>query len=264
MDNFARVNVSNQSIPPCLGTGVAKSSVFKTIANLFAGAAFLAAVVFLAQGLSGHTFANFDRWWFPSSIAYFKDAFPGRPSPQTSITICFFAVASIVFHRSASRRILASQLLTAGGLFMPFLAALGYIFYVTPIFAGKPFFLGMSLPTLFLFVGLALGLFLLCPMRGVVGIVTSKGLSGKTARHLLGFVLPIPVGLGWMLSYVTQKGLLSQQVRCPWRAHSHCFLMILTLHLRHLDPGARGRPDPGSGRTRKAGRRTPAATQAPQ
>jgi PAS domain S-box-containing protein len=102
-------------------------------------------------------------------------------------------------------------------------------------FAGKPFFLGMSLPTLFLFVGLAFGLFSLCPMRGVVGIVTSNGLSGKTARHLLGFVLPIPVGLGWMLSYVTQKGLLSEQVAAALGVLIVIvLLMILTLHLASL------------------------------
>jgi PAS domain S-box-containing protein len=217
------------------GTGVAKSSVFKTIANLFAGAAFLAAGVFLAEGLSGHAFANFDRWWFSSSIVHFKDAFPGRPSPQTSITSCFFAVASLVWHPSSSRRILASQLIAAGGLLLPFLAGLGYVFYLTPLFAGKPFFLGMSLPALFLFVVLALGLFSLSPTQGIVGIVISEGLSGKTARHFLSFLLPLPVVLGWMLSYVTHKGLLSEQVAATLGVVIvMVLLMILTLRLSEL------------------------------
>jgi hypothetical protein len=116
-----------------------QATAFKTIANLFAGATFLTAGVFLAEGLLSHPIANLDRWWFSSSIVHFKDAFPGRPSPQTSITSCFFAVASLVWHPSSSRRILASQLIAAGGVFLPFLAGLGYVFYVTPLFAGKPF-----------------------------------------------------------------------------------------------------------------------------
>jgi hypothetical protein len=61
-------------------------------------------------------------------------------------------------------------------------------------FAGKPFFLGMSLPALFLFLVLALGLLSLSPPQGTVGIVISDGLSGQKARHFLSFLLPLPVG----------------------------------------------------------------------
>jgi PAS domain S-box-containing protein len=217
------------------GTGQAQATVFKTVANLFAGAAFLAAGVFLAEGLLSHSIANLDRWWFPSSITHFKEAFPGRPSPQTSITACFFAVASFVWHPSSSRRILASQLIAAGGLFLPLLGGLGYVFYLTPLFAGKPFFLGMSLPTLFLFVVLASGLFSLSPTQGIVGIVNSQDLSGKTARHFLSFLLPLPVVLGWMLSYVTQKGLLNEPVAVALSVLIVIvLLMILILHLSQL------------------------------
>jgi PAS domain S-box-containing protein len=216
-------------------TTQAKATPFKIIANLFAGATFLAAGIFLAEGLLSHPIGNLDRWWFASSITHFKDTFPGRPSPQTSITSCFFAVASIVWHPTSSRRILASQLIAAVGLFLPFLAGLGYVFYVTPLFAGKPFFLGMSLPTLFLFLGLALGLFSLSPTQGIVGIVISEGLSGKTARQFLSFLLPLPVVLGWMLSYLTQKGLLSEQVAAPLSVLIVSVLLtILTLHLSKL------------------------------
>jgi uncharacterized RDD family membrane protein YckC len=49
------------------------------------------------------------------------------------------------------------QLITASGLFLPLLAVLGYVFSMTPLFAGKPFFIQMALPTLFLFVGWPLG-----------------------------------------------------------------------------------------------------------
>ena len=215
--------------------GRAKASVLNNIANLFAGAAFLAAGVFLAEYLSGRTIANFDRWWFQSSITILKEAVPGRPSPQTSVTFLFFACAFFVFHPSSSRRILASQLITAGGLFLPLLAGLGSIFHVTPLYAGKSFLTGMAPPTLFLFVMLAFGLLSLCPTRGVVGIVTSKSLSGTTARHLLSFVIPVPVGLGWMLSYLTQKGLLSQQLAAALSMLMIIILlMILTLHLASL------------------------------
>jgi signal transduction histidine kinase/DNA-binding response OmpR family regulator len=215
--------------------GRAKARFFYIIANLLAGAAFLAAGVFLAEYLSGHPITNIDRWWFPNSITVLKDAVPGRPSPQTSITFLFFAVAFFVFHPSSSQRILASQLITAGGLFLPLLAGLGSICNVTPLYAGKSFLTGMALPTLFLFVVLAFGLLSLCPTRGVVGIVTSKSLSGTTARHLLSFVIPVPLGLGWMLSYVTQKGLLSQQVAAALSLLMIIvLLMILTLHLASL------------------------------
>jgi sensor histidine kinase regulating citrate/malate metabolism len=93
----------------------------------------------------------------------------------------------------------------------------------------------MSLPALFLFVVLALGLFSLSSTQGIVGIVISEGLSGKTARHFLSFLLPLPVVLGWILSYVTHKGLLSEQVAATLSVLMvMVLLMFLTLRLSEL------------------------------
>jgi signal transduction histidine kinase/CheY-like chemotaxis protein len=217
------------------GTGPEKASVFQTIANLIAGAVFLAAGVFLAEALTGRSIANLDRWWFLNSISPLKEAVSGRPYPETSITMLLFAVALFVFHPSSRRRILASQLITAGGLFLPLLAGLGYIFSVTSIFAGKPFFTRMGLSTISLFIVLAFGLLWLCPTRGVVGIVTSKSLSGKTARYLLSFVVPVPLSLLWLLAYMTEKGLLSQQVAAALGVLMIIvLLMVLILNLATL------------------------------
>jgi signal transduction histidine kinase len=125
--------------------------------------------------------------------------------------------------------------MTIGGLFLPLLAGLGYIFFLTPIFAGQPFFLGMAMPTLLLFLALAFGLLALRPTRGFVGVVTSSRLSGKTARRLIAFLIPIPLVLGWTLSYVTQRGLLNQLVATALSVLVIIFLlMILTLHLATL------------------------------
>jgi signal transduction histidine kinase/CheY-like chemotaxis protein len=223
------------------GTSRPSASVFQAVANLFAGAVFVAAGAFLTEYITGRPIANFDQWWFQSAFTTLKDAVPGRPSPQTSITLLFFSVALLVFHPSSSRRILASQLITAGGLFLPVLAGLGYSFGVSPLYAGKSFLTGMALPTLCLFLLLALGLLSLCPTRGVVGIVTSKSLSGKTARHLLSFVVPIPLLVGWTLAYATQKGLVSQQVAAALSVLIIIVLLIIiTVHLatwirRHED-----------------------------
>jgi hypothetical protein len=82
----------------------------------------------------------------------------------------------------------------------------------------------MALPTLVLFVLLAFGLLCLCPTRGLVGIVTSSSLSGITARYFLSFVVPVPLGLGWLLSYATEKSLLNQQ-----EAAAISMLMIIVL-----------------------------------
>jgi hypothetical protein len=223
------------------GTNRPSASVFQAVANLFAGAVFVAAGAFLTEYITGHPIANFDLWWFQSAFTTLKDAVPGRPSPQTSITLLFFSVALLVFHPSSSRRILGSQLITAAGLFLPVLAGLGCSFGVTPLYTGKSFLTGMALPTLCLFLLLALGLLSLCPTRGVVGIITSKSLSGKTARHLLSFVVPIPLLVGWMLAYATQKGLVSQQVATALSVLIIIVLLIIiTVHLatwirRHED-----------------------------
>jgi signal transduction histidine kinase/ActR/RegA family two-component response regulator len=212
-----------------------KVIVYRTIANLFASVAFLGAGIFLTEFFSGRAFAHLDHWWFENSITLLPEAVPGRPSPQTSITFLFFASAFLVFHPTSSWRILASQFLTIGGLFLPLLAGLGYIFFVTPIFAGQPFFLGMAVPTLLLFIALAFGLLMLRPKRGFVGVVTSRRLSGQTARRLLAFLIPIPLLLGWTLSYVTQRGLLNQLVATALSVLVIIFLlMILTLHLATL------------------------------
>jgi signal transduction histidine kinase/CheY-like chemotaxis protein len=216
-------------------TGGTKASVSKSIANLFAGIAFLVAGAFLAEALSGRAIANLDRWWFQNTITLLKEAVPGRPSPQTSITVLLFAAALFVFHPSSGRRILASQLITASGLLLPLLAGLDYILYVTPIFAGKLFFTGMALPTLVLLGLLAFSLLWLCPTRGVVRIVTSSSLSGTAARYLLSFVVPVPLGLGWLLSYATEKRLLNpQEAAALSMLMIIVLLVILTLNLANL------------------------------
>jgi hypothetical protein len=67
------------------------------------------------------------------------------------------------------------------------------VFYLTPLFAGKPSFPGMSLPALFLSLELALGLLSLSPTQGTVGMLFPKGLSGKKAPALSEFSASLPV-----------------------------------------------------------------------
>jgi signal transduction histidine kinase/CheY-like chemotaxis protein len=213
----------------------AKARLFQGLAKLCGVLAFLGAGVFLAEFLCGHSFGNLDQWWFRGNMVLLNDAAGGLPAPQTSITILFFAAALLVFHPNSGRRILASQLIAASGLFLPLLAGLGYVFSVTPQFAGKPFLTEMSSQTLFLFVVLAIGLMWLRPTRGVVGIVTSDGLSGKTVRHLLSFLVFVPLVLAWILFDLTQKGVLSPQVAAALSALLIIVLLIsVTLHLAGL------------------------------
>jgi signal transduction histidine kinase/DNA-binding response OmpR family regulator len=217
------------------GTDQPKVSIFKSIANLFAGAALLGSALILSEYLFGQPIPHFDGWWFPDTITRLNDALPGRPSPQTGVACLLFSAAFLVFDPSSERRISASQIITAGGLFMPILAALGYLFHVTPLFARKSVFTGMALPTLFLFALMAFGLWWLSPTRGVIGIVTSTSLSGKTARHILSFVIPVPLALGCLLSYLTELGILNQQVAATLSVVMIIFLLvILTLHLANL------------------------------
>jgi signal transduction histidine kinase/CheY-like chemotaxis protein len=214
---------------------LAKARLFQSLAKLCGVLALLGAGAFLAEFLCGHSFGNLDQWWFRGNMVLLDDAKGGLPAPQSSITILFFAVALLVFHPASGKRILASQLVAGSGLFLPLLAGLGYVFSVTPQFAGKPFLTEMSAPTLFLFVVLAIGLLWLRPARGVVGIVTSDGLSGRTVRHLLSFLVLVPLVLGWILSYVTQKGVVSQQVAAALSVLSIIVLLIsVTLHLARL------------------------------
>jgi signal transduction histidine kinase/CheY-like chemotaxis protein len=214
---------------------LAKARLFQSLAKLCGFLALFGAGAFLAEFLCGHSFGNLDQWWFRGNMVLLDDAKGGLPAPQTSITILFFAVALLVFHPASGRRILASQLIAASGLFLPLLAGLGYVFSVTPQFAGMPFLTEMSAPTLFLFVVLAIGLLWLRPARGVVGIVTSDGLSGRTVRHLLSYLVLVPLVLGWILSYVTQKEMVSQQVAAALSVLSIVVLLIsVTLHLAGL------------------------------
>jgi signal transduction histidine kinase/CheY-like chemotaxis protein len=217
------------------GTERAKVGIPQTIAQFCAAAAFLCSGIFLAETLFGHPIGNMDRWLFQTNIALLHDPVGGRPAPETSITVLFLAFALFVFHPKSSRRILASQLLAAGGLFLPLLAGLGYVFSVAPMFASKPFFTQMASPSLVMFVVLVFGLLWLRPTRGVVGIVTSDSLSGKTVRHLLCFVVLVPLVLGWVVSFATYGGMLSQQVAAALNVLLIiALLMILTLSLSNL------------------------------
>jgi flagellar biosynthesis protein FliP len=71
--------------------------------------------------------------------------------------------------------------------------------------------------------------------------VISDSLSGKTARHLLSFVVLIPLVLGLILSYVTKKGMPSQQVA----AGLSMLLIIVFLMIPHASPRAANPPARG-------------------
>jgi signal transduction histidine kinase len=144
-----------------------------------------------------HTDLGIDQLLFSEPPGALDTFAPGRMAFNTAW--CFVAVGlSLVCIDSRSRRgKLATQFLAAAVSLVGFTSLVGHA-YDVPTFTGIVSYSPMAIHTALGFLGLGLGLLLVRPDFGLIGVLSSEATGGAIARKLLPPVVGIPLVLGYL------------------------------------------------------------------
>jgi signal transduction histidine kinase len=123
--------------------------------------------------------------------------FPGRMSPHTAFNFLLTGCALLLADVEMRRGIRPSELLALLIASVSLVALIGYVYGVSALYGISPQ-TGMALHTAATFILLSAGLMLLEPARGLMRVVTGKGLGGIVARKLLAAAVIVPLALGWL------------------------------------------------------------------
>ncbi len=123
-----------------------------------------------------------------------QPGYPGRPAPHTAVAFVFVGANLVLLcARGAARR--AAPWANAAAAATVSLAVLGYAFgvdYLRGLTSGT----GIALPTLAGLVVVVLGLALVQPSAGWIGVFTAPGPGGRMARTFAPLVVFAPVLMG--------------------------------------------------------------------
>lgn len=139
---------------------------------------------------------------YPQLVGQNGGAFPGRPSPHTTLT-CLLVGGAIALSPLPSRRVIqTATILQLGGTLIPWLALFGYASLINPFFSvpGNPE-TGMSPLTAFGFLTLLVGLIGLRPREGLLGLLTASSSGGRLVRWLLPAGIIVNLIFGWLTIY---------------------------------------------------------------
>jgi PAS domain S-box-containing protein len=142
-----------------------------------------------------HLDLGIDQWLFrdmtPASGAYF----PGRMSLATAFS--FLTLGCALLLASARRFDRLGEALTLAGLAVSLVALLGYCYGISSLYRIGAYS-SMALHTALTFALLNFGTLSVRPERGLMRLISSRGVGGATARRLLPAAIGIPFVLGWL------------------------------------------------------------------
>lgn len=156
--------------------------------------------------LSGGDF-GIDRWLILESAGGMGSPFPGRMGMNTSLCFMLFGLALWLATVSAHGAKRAEQWLTLVGLFIAFMALLGYAYHVE-FLSGPARYTQMSLHASMGLLILGFGILSLNPADGPLVTLLGGHLGSRMARRLLPTTMMIPPLVGWALLTSEQAGLV--------------------------------------------------------
>jgi len=155
-----------------------------------AGFAIVIAGLSLLEYLAGEDF-GIDQILFRDDTAAIRTVAPGRMAINTALSVIFLGLAYCL-HGPGGKRSLLSRLICAAILFLSAIVLLSYLYDVHPergLGSGTP----MAFLTAVCFFSLSVGLPLLEPERGLLGLLRSHGSGGEVARRLIPATVLVPV-----------------------------------------------------------------------
>jgi signal transduction histidine kinase len=126
---------------------------------------------------------------------------PGRPAINSSIVMMLDGIALLLLDVSTARKWRPTEVLSAIGSVMGFVAIIGYMYGVRGLYSFGPQ-TGMALLTAITFCVLSLGILFARPDRGAAALFAADDQGGAMVRRLVppAFIVPIGLGALWLLA----------------------------------------------------------------
>lgn len=189
-----------------LGLGIALPTMrdtpaFRRIGLALGGLVALLALSFLLEYLTGATFGHDNVFGFDTAAA---SAHPGRMAQTTAVCLILLGT-SLALHKIG--RIRTAQAIAVPPTAIAFLALLGYVFGVSPLYSGVRF-ASMAVHTAAGLLVAGLAILALRSDEGYVAIISSNTAGGRLARRLLGPALFVPPALGWIANLLVGRRMI--------------------------------------------------------
>jgi PAS domain S-box-containing protein len=181
-----------------LGAAILMESSAPSLSRVWAQRGLVVAVgviatIVLAEYLTARTF-GVDQMWFGESVRKLQSTWPGRPSPQTTLSVLLMSAA--VGLRRPNRpwiRVLWGVCLGAG-LAIPCVTVLAYLFDAIALVKVAPS-TGMAMGTALGLLLLGVAAMLVRPDRGLVGWLHFQP-NRRTVVRLIGVIATFPILVG--------------------------------------------------------------------
>lgn len=152
-----------------------------------------------------------DRWLFPDRLAGHWRAYPGRPAPQSALSMALVGAILVTTLRTGSRGKRTAEYIALGIVSLAYLALMGYaydltfLYYITSI-------AGMSLYTAVLLILFCSGILLANPLHGLIAPLAQENPGGSILRYLIPAAILVPPIIGWLNVMGAKRGLYEGQV----------------------------------------------------
>ena len=193
---------------PAPGTMRRRASQAAAAAVLLFGAAVL------TEWLTGRSL-GIDLLLFPESVrtiaARFGQRVPGRMALNSCTCFMLAGMALLALDVPATRRGRPAEWCAGTGLVIATAALVGHFYGVRPLYALDQV-AGMALATAATFSLLFTGAIAARPADGVASLLAGSDVGAVIARRLLGTVVVVPLGLGWVWLTLREHEILSRGV----------------------------------------------------
>lgn len=188
--------------------------------------------------------AGVDQILFRQAIE--RESIPNRMASNTALAFVLIALALLMLHVQTANGRRPTELLSLAAGLVAAVVLSGYLYRVAPL-KGVQGQIPMALNTAIGFVLLAVGLLCTHPHRGLLGLGTSQGPTGTTARRLLPAALGIPILIGWICVLGERLGYYGFELGTALMAVSASFLLgaatLWTVHSLGRAEAARSKAD---------------------
>lgn len=151
------------------------------------------AAVFLAEYVTGRGL-GLDLWWFPGKVQALQNTWPGRPSPQTLVTVLVLAIAVGLTRRQSQWARVTRMACLAAAAALPFVVVAAYIFHAVSILGITPS-TGMALSTGLSLLLLSAASFTARPDRDPLRWLLVRP-DGRTLARMVGVLAGLPIIIG--------------------------------------------------------------------
>ena len=173
------------------------------------GGVALIALVSLLERLLGVT-TGLDLLLFADAVRAHPWEPPGQMALNSAVALAGCGLALLLLDAETRGGVRPAEIGGAIALLVAFLGLVGYAYGAEPLYAFQRN-VGMSLPTAGALFTLSVGILAARADRGVASFVSASDPGGIFLRRLLPAAIIVPVGLGWMWTYVRSRGSLSPE-----------------------------------------------------